>query len=108
MTPLAERCGQLIEGAHCHVPHIQLIHPTTGAIVRTVSNVEMLWRNHLLGMIDFVCALDEMEKLGVLTYIEIGVGTTLTRLGRWYRRDLPILSAGNPDVLERILHARVE
>jgi [acyl-carrier-protein] S-malonyltransferase len=108
MAPLADRCAELIEGTHCHVPHIRLLHPTTGGTVGTVSNVEMLWRRHLLGMIDFVSALDEMERSGVATYIEIGVGETLTRLGRWYRRDLPIFGAGNPELLERILHARVE
>jgi len=108
MAPLAERCAELIEGAHCHVPHIRLIHPTTAEVVHSVSKAEWLWRGHLLGMIDFVRALDEMERMGVRTYIEVGIGETLTQLGRWYRRDLPIVSTSNAERIERILHARVE
>jgi hypothetical protein len=49
-----------------------------------------------------------MEQMGVRTYIEVGVGQTLRQLGRWFRRDLPIVSTHTPDDLERILHARVE
>jgi hypothetical protein len=49
-----------------------------------------------------------MERIGVQTYIEVGVGETLSQLGRWYRRDLPILSTSNAERIERILHARVE
>jgi [acyl-carrier-protein] S-malonyltransferase len=108
MAPLAERCAELVERAHCHVPHIRMIHPTTAELVHNISKVEWLWRGHLLAMIDFVRALDEMERLGVQTYIEVGVGETLTQLGRWYRRDLPILSTSKPERIERILHARVE
>jgi len=108
MAPLADRCANLTEGMHCHVPHVDLIHPTTGEKVRTVSSAEFLWRSHLLAMIDFVRALKEMERAGVATYIEIGAGETLTQLGCWFRRDLPIFSTGKPELLERILHAHVE
>jgi len=108
MVPLVEHCAALIEGEHCHVPRIRLIHPTLADEVRSVSGVEWLWRSHLLAVIDFVAALQALERAGAATYIEVGVGDTLTRLGRWHRRDLPVFTAGNPDVLERILHARVE
>jgi len=107
MEPLAEACAALIEGARCHIPHIRLIHPTTAEVVHSVSGVEWLWRGHLLGMIDFVRALEEMERLGVATYIEIGVGETLARLCRWFRRDISVLNVGKPELLERVLHARV-
>jgi len=108
MAPLADRCTSLTNGMRCHVPHLCLLHPTSGEEVHTVSSVELLWRTHLLGMIDFVCALKEMERLEISTYVEIGAGETLTRLCRWYRRDLPVFNVSKPELLERILHAHVE
>jgi len=108
MAPLADRCAELTARARCHVPHVGLIHPSTGDEVRTISCVESLWRTHLLGMIDYIRALQAMEAAGVATFIEVGLGETLRVLARWYRRDLPVFSIGQPESFERILHARVE
>jgi len=108
MAQLSRQCDELVEGPRCHVPHVRLIHPTTGEDVRTVSGAERLWRTHLIGMIDFVHCLDKMEEAGVKTYLEVGLGETLTRLGRWHRPDLPILSLGRAESVERVLDARVE
>lgn len=108
MAPFAGRCADLTDRARCHVPHIRLIHPATGEDVRTVSCVKRLWQTHLLGMIDYVRALQAMERAGVATFIEVGLGETLRQLGRWHRRDLPVFTIGHPQALERILNARVE
>jgi [acyl-carrier-protein] S-malonyltransferase len=108
MARLAEPCEALIGDTHCHVPHIPLVHPTTGMKVRTVSGVELLWRTHLIGLIDYTAALARLERMGVASYVEVGTGQTLAQLGRWFRRDLPIVSMQTPDDLERICHARVE
>lgn len=108
MAGLTERCADLVEDTRCHVPHVPLIHPTTGEEIRTVSGVEQLWRTHLIGNIDYVAGLEAMKRMGVATYIEVGVGDTLTQLGRWYRRDLPCLSIGKPEMLKRILDAGME
>lgn len=108
MAPWAGECAALTDWASCHIPHVRLIHPSTGEDIRTVSCVKRLWRTHLLGMIDYVSALQAMENAGVATFIEVGLGETLRQLGRWYRRDLPVANIGSPQALERILNARVE
>jgi len=109
MMPLTEACATLVADMKSHIPHAQLLHPTSAEPLHTISMVDGLWRTHLLAIVDFVRALDKMEALGVQTYIEVGVGEALTRLGRWHRRDLPIMSVGNPEVLERVLaNARME
>lgn len=108
MEPLAEQCARLVAGCRCHVPHVPLVDPTTGAQVRTVSGVERLWRTHLLGTIDFVRCLERLESMGVATYVEVGLGRTLTRISRWNKPNIHILSVGWPDVLADLLDASIE
>ncbi|MCX8038011.1 MAG: acyltransferase domain-containing protein [Candidatus Sumerlaeia bacterium] len=102
MMPLGGRCAELVAGMHCHVPRRRLVHPSTGEWVRTVSAVERLWRTHLLAPIDFVGAMEQMERLGAATYIEVGAGQTLSRLCRWFRRDIHVVSLGEPGALEAL------
>jgi malonyl CoA-acyl carrier protein transacylase len=90
------------------VPRAPLLWPSTGDEVRTISGVERLWRTHLINTIDYVSCLKKMHDLAVATYIEVGVGETLAKLARWYRRDMQVLSLGQPGVFERILDAEVE
>ncbi len=105
MTSLGERCADLVAGMHCHVPRRRLLHPSTGERVRTVSAVERLWRTHLLAPIDFVGAMEQMEQLGAATYVEMGIGQTLSRLCRWFRRDIHVVSLGDPETLEALIAA---
>ena len=106
MESLADDCAELVEGSFCHVPHVDLLHPTTATPIKTVSGVERLWRTHLLGMIDFVRCLEEMDRLGVASYIEVGIGETLGRFGRWFRRDLRIFSIGRPGTMENLINGK--
>jgi malonyl CoA-acyl carrier protein transacylase len=107
MMRLADRCTDLVGGARCHVPHAVLLHPTSGEAVQTISFVESLWRTHLLSMIDFVEAMKRMESMEIGTYIEVGAGDSLTRLGHWFRRDLPIVPTHTPAALAKVLNARM-
>jgi [acyl-carrier-protein] S-malonyltransferase len=108
MAREAEACYDLVETEHCHVPHVTLLHPATGETVSTASSAKALWRTHLLNSIDFVRCMDVMKQLEISTYIEVGVGETLSRLVRWYDRGFSVVSIGTPGVLERTLDAGLE
>ena len=108
MTTAAEACYDLVETEHCHVPHVTLLHPAAGETVSTASGATTLWRTHLLNSIDFVRCMDVMKRLEISTYIEVGVGETLSRLVRWYDRRFRVVSLGTPGALERTLDAGLE
>ncbi|MET9017513.1 beta-ketoacyl synthase N-terminal-like domain-containing protein [Streptomyces olivaceoviridis] len=83
MAEVADEFRALFEGIHCRAPRLPVISALTGKVARASEFADpAFWVRHLLEPVDFLGAVQAVERRGTHAFVEIGPSASLISLAR--------------------------
>ncbi|MFP5309903.1 MAG: ACP S-malonyltransferase [Actinomycetes bacterium] len=104
MAPATVALGAALRRVPVTAPLVPLVTGTTGAVLRTGSDVERALVDGVLAPVRWIDVQQRIAAMDVDLLVECGPGKVLTGCAKRTVPDVPVVGLATPDDLERLLH----